>query len=389
MDELFEYMNNQIELKYSQFKRYIYDKLPWEAQMFALIGPRGIGKTTVFLQHINDEHKNDEALYVSADHIYFANHSLLELSDKFYKFGGRYLYIDEIHNYENWARELKNIYDGYPDLHVYFTGSSALNILGAEADLSRRAPIFHMQGLSFREFLELKKNVKAKIFTLEEILAGKATIKNVKHPLPLFQEYLQKGYYPFMDDIAYEMRIEQTVNATLQYDIPQIANLSIATSRKLKRLMAAIAESVPFKPNTTKLAKKIGSSRNSIEEYLNLMERAGMIMRLRSGHALFAELGKVEKIYLDNPTLMYALSGKNTDIGTIRETFFANQMRLNHDVLASDVSDFKINDATFEIGGKSKTRSQIAGVKNAYVVKDEIENAFDNIIPLWCFGLNY
>ena len=389
MDELFEYMNNQIELKYNQFKRYIYNNLPWESQMFALIGPRGVGKTTLFLQHIKDDHEFNEALYVSADHIYFANHSLLELADEFYKFGGRYLYIDEIHNYENWSKELKNIYDGYPELHVYFTGSSALNILGGEADLSRRAPIFHMQGLSFCEFLELKKNIKAKTFTLEEILAEKAQLKGVKHPLPLFQEYLQRGYYPFMDDIAYEIRIEQIINATLQYDIPQTANLSIATSKKLKKLMAAIAESVPFKPNITKLAKKIQSSRNSIEQYLSLMEDAGMISRLRSGHAVFAELGKVEKIYLDNPTLMYALSGKNADIGTIRETFFANQMRLNHKVFASDVSDFNINGITFEIGGKSKTSSQIADIENAYVVKDGIESGFGNIIPLWCFGLNY
>jgi uncharacterized protein len=389
MQELFEYMNNQMTLKYSEFKRYVYKTLPWEAQMFALIGPRGAGKTTLFLQRIHDEHEPGEALYVSLDHMYFSDHTLFEVADEFVKSGGKYLYVDEVHVYEHWSRELKNIYDCHPDLKVYFTGSSALNILDGEADLSRRAPVFKMQGLSFREYLNLVKNVPCPVYSLQEILQGKANVPGVAHPLPFFREYLRDGYYPFMTEIASNIRIEQIVNSTLQFDIPQIANLSVATGRKLKKLMVAIAESVPFKPNVVQLASRIGASRNSVDEYLTFLEDAGMIMRLRDGAGAFAGLGKVSKVYLDNCTLMNVLSAGAADIGCVRETFFFNQMRVNHRVCSSAASDFEVDGFTFEVGGRGKTGKQVAGLDDAYVVKDGIEYAAGNVIPLWCFGLNY
>ena len=284
---------------------------------------------------------------------------------------------------------MEELYDAHPDLHVYFTGSSALNILGGEADLSRRAPIYTMQGLSFREFLELRHNIKVEPFSLEEILAGKAQIPNVSHPLPLFNEYLTNGYYPFMQDATSRILVDQIINSTLQFDIPLCANLSLDTGRKLKKLLVAIAESVPYKPNVTKLSKKIGVSRNSINEYLALMERAGMIARLRSEYSGFSDLGKVEKVYLDNPTLMSVLGGKNANTGCMRETFFYNQMRVNNNVVASKTSDFEIDGITFEVGSKDKTNEQLKGTDNAYIVKDNIEKPYLNVIPLWCFELNY
>lgn len=389
MDELLEFMRTQIKLKCGAFTRYMYDKLPWDAQMFALVGPRGVGKTTLFLQRIKNEHQKDSALYVSLDHVYFAENSILAVADEFCRMGGTHLYIDEVHNYPGWSRELKNIYDAHPDLHVYFTGSSALNILAGEADLSRRASVHVMQGLSFREYLGLRHGMDFEPFTLEEIVGGKAEIPGLEHPLPLFNEYLECGYYPFMGRPAGDVLVEQTVNSTLQYDIPLCANLSLATGRKLKKLLVAIAESVPYKPNVSKLAKRIEASRNSVNEYLALMEDAGMIARLRSAYSGFADLGKVEKVYLDNPVLVHVLAGSGANVGSVRETFFLNQMRVNNKVCASSVSDFEIDGLTFEVGGRNKTAEQVRGVEHAYLAKDGIEAPFAHTIPLWCFGLNY
>ena len=248
MDELFEFMRTQIKLKCGGFTRYMYDKLPWDAQMFALVGPRGVGKTTLFLQRIKNEHQKSNALYVSLDHVYFAENSISAVADEFCRMGGTHLYIDEVHNYLNWSRELKNIYDAHPDLHVYFTGSSALDILAGEADLSRRASVHLMQGLSFREYLGLRHGIDFEPFTLQEIADGAVEIPGLKHPLPLFNEYLERGYYPFMGRPAGDVLVEQTINSTLQYDIPLCANLSLATGRKLKKLLVAIAESVPYAP---------------------------------------------------------------------------------------------------------------------------------------------
>ena len=389
MDELFEFMESQIKRRASKFKRYMYDSLPWDSQMFALVGARGIGKTTLFLQHIKEEKQRGRALYVSLDHVYFASNTILDLANDFSKMGGEYLYIDEVHSYPNWSRELKNIYDAHPNLHVYFTGSSALNILAGEADLSRRAAVHTMQGLSFREYLGLFYNIEFDAFTLEEILDGKAKVPGVEHPLPLFKEYLERGYYPFMKLPDSALLLEQTISSTLQFDIPLCANLSLATGRKLKKLLVVIAESVPYKPKVTKLSKKIEASRNSVNEYLELMENAGMIARLRSAYSGFADLGKVEKIYLDNTTLMHTLARTSANQGCMRETFFFNQMREKNNVFASAASDFEIDGVTFEVGGRSKTSEQIKGLSNAYLAKDNIEDAYRNVIPLWCFGLNY
>lgn len=246
-----------------------------------------------------------------------------------------------------------------------------------------------MQGLSFREYLEMFQGIHAPVYTLEEILEHKVEIPGVAHPLPLFSEYLHHGYYPFGKDKTFEIEMNQVVNQTMENDIPQYANMNVSTGRKLKQLLMIIAKSVPFKPVMQKLADSIGVSRNYLSDYLLYIERAGMISQIRDDTGGIRGLGKVEKIYLDNPNLIYILGKENPNIGNIRETFFYNQMRVKQDVISSRISDFQIEARTFEIGGKNKGQQQIAQALEGYVVKDNIETGHGNIIPLWNFGMNY
>ena len=373
----------------SDFKRYLYEEISWNSRMVGIIGPRGVGKTTMILQYIRENLGSKRALYVSADDMYFSENKLVDLADVFYKNAGEYLFIDEIHKYENWSRELKNIYDSYPDLKVVFTGSSVLDILKGSADLSRRALIYRLQGLSFREYLNFfhKKNIET--FSLEHIVNGEVQLADIKHPLPLFNDYLQRGYYPFGIENELKLRLGQIVVQTLETDIPQYANMNVATSRKLKRLLSIISESVPFKPNVSKIAEMINVSRNSLDDYFTYMEKAGLIGQLRNETSGIRGLGKVDKVYLDNTNLIYSLAGEKSNIGNIRETFFLNQMRVRNEVISSKNADFVIKDFTFEVGGKNKQQKQIEKDGKSYIVKDDIEFGYMNILPLWAFGLNY
>ncbi len=357
--------------------------------MLGLVGPRGVGKTTLFLQHIKHADQADKALFASADNLYFSEHTLFDTAEVFNKNGGIFLYLDEIHKYEGWSRELKAIYDSFPDMHVYFTGSSILDIERGEADLSRRAPKYHLQGLSFREFLAMRHTIEVPVFSLEDILKQRASIPGVSHPLPYFKEYLVSGYYPFGQDPDFSIELAQVVNRTLEVDIPQFANMNASTGRKLRKLMALVSTLAPFKPNMTKLAAQIGASRNNLEDYLLFIEKAGMIAQLREASTSINGLGKVEKAYLDNTNILYNLSDGAPDIGTVRETFFFNQTRVNQTVFSSPISDFQIGDATFEVGGKSKGTKQLRDATRGFVVKDDIEYGHGNVIPLWAFGLNY
>ncbi len=371
------------------FKRYMYGKFPWNSHMVGLVGPRGVGKTTMLLQYIKEQNGTD-MLYVSADDIYFSMHRLTDVADEFYKNGGKRLFIDEIHKYKDWSVELKNIYDFYPDLKVCFTGSSVLEIRKGMADLSRRALMFTLQGFSFREYLKFEHDIDVQVHSFQEIIGNHITLlDSIEHPLPLFREYLHKGYYPMAKEDNLAIRMGQILNLTLEVDIPQFANLTVSTARKLKKLLLVVAESVPFKPNFVSLARKLEVSRNSLEEYLTLMEDAGLIARLRDQAKGIIGLGKVEKVYLDNPNLIYQLSAKEPEIGNIRETFFLNQTRVNNEVASSSVADFKIGKYTFEVGGKNKSQQQIKNTPNAFIVKDGIEYGYKNIVPLWAFGLNY
>lgn len=389
MDRLYETMHRLLASTTSNFHRYVYDRINWDNRMLGLIGPRGVGKTTLFLQHIKHAGQLEHTLFVSADNLYFSDHTLFDTAETFNKNGGIYFYIDEVHKYSGWSRELKAMYDAFPDLHVYFTGSSILDIERGEADLSRRAPKYSMQGLSFREFLAMRYEIEIPALYLEDILAHKAVIPGVDHPLVYFKEYLVSGYYPFGQDPDFSIELGQVINRTLEVDIPQFANMTAATGRKLRKLLALISTLAPFKPSMTKLASQIEVSRNNLEDYLLFIEKAGMIAQLREVSTSINGFGKVEKVYLDNTNILNTLSDSAPDVGTVRETFFFNQMRVNQEVTSSPISDFQIGDHTFEVGGKSKGQKQIREATQGYVVKDDIEYGHGNVIPLWAFGLNY
>jgi predicted AAA+ superfamily ATPase len=389
MNSLYQRYDLLIRNTSLNFKRYLFDELPWGSRLLGIVGPRGVGKTTMILQYIKEQLDFNSTLYVSADDLYFTSNSLYELSQEFHVNGGKYLFIDEIHKYPEWSRELKNMYDSFRDLHVIFTGSSVLDILEGTSDLSRRALVYTMQGLSFREYLSLFQGIKYPTYSLDEILHHKIDRDILQHPIPYFKDYLKRGYYPFGIENQIEIRLNQIILQTLENDIPQFAKLSVGTSRKLKHLIKIVGESVPFKPNFTKLSEMIGISRNVLDNYLIYMEKAGLILRLRTDTGGIRGLGKIDKIYLDNPNLTYSLVGDSANIGNIRETYFLNQMRVKFNVLSSEKSDFVINNYTFEIGGKNKKQNQIEQIQNSFIVKDNIEYGYMNVVPLWAFGLTY
>lgn len=386
---LYNYMNEKLRNTPMEFKRYLADKINWRRQMIGIVGPRGVGKSIMILQRIKSDGNSGTSLYVSADHTYFSNHTLVKLADDFVKEEGETLYIDEIHKYKGWSQELKQIYDVHPNLHVVFTGSSILEIQKGQADLSRRALIYQMQGLSFREYLELFHGYKNKVYTLEEILNHKVELNGTEHPLPYFRDYCKEGYYPFAIEGDFDIIIEQVVSQTVEVDIPQFADMKASTARKLKRMLVIISQSAPYKPSFEKLAVEVGASKNNIADYLLWLEKAGMLGQLRDETGGFRGLGKVEKVFVDNPSLMTALTNQSPNIGNIRETFFYNQMRVNYDVVSSKISDFVIGENTFEIGGKKKGTKQIENIANGWIVKDDIETGHGIFIPLWTFGMTY
>ena len=389
MEQLFQYSNQLISQVDTRFKRYAHADMNWNNRLIGLIGPRGIGKTTLVLQYIYENLDIAQSLYVTSEDFYFATHSLIDLANDFVKNGGRNLFIDEIHKYPNWSRELKLIYDYHKDLKIVFTGSSVLDIKKGSSDLSRRAVVYTMQGLSFREYLELFHQINVPIFSLQAILSHQVKLSQLPHPLPLFKHYLQNGYYPFAKEDDFQIRLQQVVHQTLEYDIPSFAGMHVATGRKLIKLMGIIAQSVPFKPNMTNIAEMLQISRNSVADYLLYMEVAGMITQLRNQTQGIRQLGKVDKVYLDNTNLIHVLAKENNNTGNIRETFFINQLRVKHTLTSSSIADFSMEDIDFEIGGKQKGQKQISQASKGFVVKDDIETSYQNTIPLWHFGLLY
>lgn len=373
----------------STFHRYMYQRIDWQARMVGVLGPRGVGKTTMMLQYIKEQLPLRETLYVVAEDLYFSTHTLVDLADAFAHTGGKYLFIDEIHKYKGWSRELKLIYDYHAELQVFFTGSSVLEISQGVSDLSRRVLTYEMQGLSYREYLQLFHQIELPVYTLQQILSHEVVLPQGFLPLRYFQDYLQRGYYPF-NDRNFERYLMQVVTTTLEVDIPQYADLTPSTARKLRRLLAIIAQSAPFKPNFTQIGGQLEVSRNNVADLCAWIEKAGLIGQLRDSTGGIQGLGKVEKIYLDNTPLIYGLGDQSAEIGTVRETFFFNQLRANYGITSSNVSDFLVEDKyTFEVGGKKKKQRQIKDIRDAYVVKDDIETGYGNIIPLWQFGLTY
>lgn len=390
MNALYEYQQLILSQINISFLRYKYYELDWTHRVFGIVGPRGVGKTTMVLQYIKQKLSLQDSLYITLDHIYFSTHTLIDVADKFYKEGGKHLIIDEVHKAFNWSVQLKQIIDSYPNMQIIFTGSSILDIYRGVADLSRRAPIYEMQGLSFREYLVLYHDIQTPTWNLDDLINQRVTIPNVEHPLPLFNDYLKRGYYPF-ERIAsdFSTNLMQVINRTMETDIPLYANINISVARKLQNLLVVIAESVPFKPNYKKLAEVTGISRNDIADYIYYMERAGMLMSLHDTTQGIRSIGKSHKLYVDNTNLMYVLSPENIDKGNLRETFFLNQMRVKYPVIASQKADFEIGNYVFEVGGKNKNQKQLDNNPNGYIVKDDIEFGYRNVIPLWAFGLTY
>lgn len=390
MNALYEYQQLILSQVNISFLRYKYYELDWTRRVFGIVGPRGVGKTTMVLQHIKQKLSLQDSLYITLDHIYFSTHTLIDVADKFYKEGGKHLIIDEVHKAFNWSVQLKQIIDSYPNMQIIFTGSSILDIYRGVADLSRRAPIYEMQGLSFREYLVLYHDIQTPTWNLDDLINQRVTLPHVEHPLPLFNDYLKRGYYPF-ERIAsdFSTNLMQVINRTMETDIPLYANINISVARKLQNLLVVIAESVPFKPNYKKLAEVTGISRNDIADYIYYMERAGMLMSLHDTTQGIRSIGKSHKLYVDNTNLMYVLSPENIDKGNLRETFFLNQMRVKYPVIASQKADFEIGNYIFEVGGKNKNQKQLDNNPNGYIVKDDIEFGYRNVIPLWAFGLTY
>lgn len=389
MDTLLFRYQNLLKETDTSFLRYLHHIIPWNDRMIAIVGSRGVGKTTMLLQHIKLHLPIEKTLYVSADDLYFSDHSLFDLARQFHQLGGEHLFIDEIHKYANWSQELKNIYDAIPQLQVVFTGSSILDIYHGASDLSRRVLTFTLHGMSFREHLAMKKGIQIPVHSLDDIMQHKVNIEGLDYPLAAFRDYLRLGYYPFSDSEGYDLRLINVVNRIIETDIPLYAKLNISSIVKMKRLLSVIAASVPFKPNISKLASILDLSRETVNDYIEYMTRAKLLNALHTATEGIRSLGKVDKIYLENTNLAYVLTSQ-PEIGNIRETFFLNQLQVNHQVQSAAKSDFLIDGTyTFEIGGESKKQKQIVGTSNAFVVKDDIEHGIFNIIPLWHFGLMY
>lgn len=340
---------------------------------------------------------NEQTLYVSLDDIYFQAKTLVDLVEEFYLNGGKYLYLDEVHKYENWSAEIKNIYDNYETLSVVFTSSSTLEINKGFADLSRRAVTYELKGLSFREYLHIEGDFTIPALTLAEILENHIQIAQEitsdKRILPYFKKYLDIGYYPFYreGESSYYGKLTNVINLTIESDIPSVYKIEFKTINKIKRLLYVISTSLPYEPNITKLSEQLETtSRTSTLLYLDYLQKSNLTSHLKTSAKGNNYLMKPDKIYLENTNLIKVIGSENVSDGTIRETFFNNQLGVKHQVNTSKVSDFLVDEKfTFEVGGKGKTTSQIKSLENAFIAADSIEIGFKNKIPLWLFGLTY
>lgn len=398
MEELFNRYQRISQKIQTDFVRSFMQEVNWNARLIGIKGARGVGKTTLLLQYLKINFTDNRALtlYVSLDSFAFRGKTLLGLADEFVRNGGKHLFLDEVHKYPNWAQELKNIYDDYSELQIVFTGSSLLEILNSRADLSRRVVIYHMQGLSFREFIMLETGIYFTPLTLESILkdhlhlAGQINAK-IK-VFPHFEKYLKQGYYPFYREELdlYEQRVEEVINMMLEIELPLLRGMDIGLVPKIKQLLVIISESVPFVPNIVNLSQKIEIHRTTLMSYLFYLQELGLTYHLLKEARGSVRLQKPAKIYLDNTNLMYVLSSFSANRGNVRETFFANQVGYKHKISYHEKTDFLVdNTYAFEIGGKDKSKKQITSIENAYIVSDEIEYGYQNKIPIWLFGFLY
>jgi predicted AAA+ superfamily ATPase len=410
LEELFSLSQNFIKINNREYIRYFLKTNPLKSRFSIVVGQRGVGKTTAMIKHILSSYDNNiftnKALYIQADHFLVANYSLYEIAEQFYNLGGEMICFDEIHKYHTWSTELKSIYDTYPKLTIVASGSSALEIYKGSRDLSRRAVVYKMFGMSFREFIELTIGIGLKSFRLEEINRNHQRIahetinsieKKGKKILSLFKDYLEYGYYPYFREYKnkelFYITLEQNIHTTLESDLIAIyPSLSGNSIKKIKKLLSIIAASVPFTPDLKRLKKilDVGDER-TLKTYLKYLEDAGIILTASKSGRVLRELEKPEKIYLNNPNLIYAISSQTpVNIGNLRETFFINMSSTLHKVTIPAQGDFLVNGKyTFEIGGKNKDFTQIKDLKNSFLAVDNIEIGVGNKIPLWLFGFLY
>jgi predicted AAA+ superfamily ATPase len=398
MEILIENFRQKIAKTELLFQRNKMEILKVNSRLIGIKGARGVGKTTMLLQFIKKYLADDmnSVLYVSLDNLWFSENKLNVMISNFSKRGGKFLFIDEVHKYNQWAVVLKNTYDDFPDLKVVFTGSSLLEILNARADLSRRADVFELQGLSFREFLNLQIGTQFEEITLEDILKNheeisKHIVSQIK-PLKYFDDYLKFGYYPFYkeNESLFYSRLEEVINLIIEIELPLLRGVNIGYITKIKQMLLVIAQSAPFIPNISKLSERIGIRRETLLGYLQYLNDANLIFSAYKDVKGISILQKPDKIFLENTNLMFTLSGNTADTGNVRETFFVNQLKESHTIELSNHTDFLVDGKySFEIGGKSKNKNQIRNLKNAFVAADNIEYGYENKIPLWLFGFIY
>lgn len=398
METLFKKHRKLISQVSTNIIREAMNTIPWEKQLVAIRGSRGVGKTTLMRQYIklNCGIQAGDALYCLMDSMYFTSHSLLDLAERFHLLGGKHLFLDEVHKYPSWSKEIKEIIDLYPEMKVTFSGSSLLQILNADADLSRRVRSQDLAGLSFREYLRFYHGIELPVFKLEEILSNPDAICTrvceACHPQPLFESYLRAGYYPFYDgDVEdYYSRIENVVNYIIDQEMTEFCGVDPANTRKLKAMLMFLCDNVPYEVNIAKLASYLELNKATVLSYLSGMKKAELLHLLYSSNVSVTKMQKPDKIYVHNPNILYAL-GSRENIGTVRECFFVNQLSKGHTVEYGKTSgDFLIDGRiTVEVGGKDKSFEQIAGIPDSYVFADEMEFPVGKKLPLWLAGFLY
>lgn len=397
METLRRYHNILIEETEDLFTRYLITKLPWDEQLIGIKGLRGVGKTTLILQYIKSHYGfSEKALYISLDDLYFTQNNIVDLAEDFVSRGGEHLFIDEAHKYPNWSIELKKIFDYFKKLKVVFTGSSLLEILNSRSDLSRRALVFQLQGLSFREYLNFNFQSNFKPYSLDQILQNHQQItasilKEVK-PLQHFSNYIKMGYFPFhkQSTLWYHKRLQEIIQMTIEIEIPTLRNTSTTMIPGIKKLVYILAMNMPYKPNISSLASLIGTSRNSILEQINYLSDAEILSAVYKDSIGVGLLKKPDKLFLNNTNFAFSFGNGHPNIGNLRETFFRNQLAHSHSITIPDRGDFLIDQKyTFEVGGKSKDFTQIANIENSYIAADDIEIGTSKKIPLWLFGFLY
>ncbi len=396
IEYLYQMSRRKIEDVKTDFHRSLYQKINWNNRLIGIKGCKGVGKTTMLLQHIKESIPDKtKVLYVSLDNIWFESNSLISLVEYHYTHGGSYVFMDEIHYLQHWQTVLKNLYDDYPDMKFCYTGSSMLNIDVHGKDLSRRQRVYNLPRLSFREFLEMEGLYSSPSFGFKELLDNHVDIaaevvSRIK-VLPAFEAYLQHGCYPFYKEEGdgYLLRLQDAVRMTLENDLPQTTEVSFSTVQKIKQMLMILAARVPQTPNMSLLYSQLETNREQGLKMLYLLEQAGLLMLLTREGKNLKHLPKPDKLYLGDCNLMYALS-PCVDMGTLRESFFSQQLSVDNELLLPSAGDFFVNRKfLFEVGGRGKNFNQIKDTPDSYLAVDGIEIGHHNRIPLWLFGFLY